>query len=89
MMPGSRRRSREQEDLLDDVPISIRRRTHSVSAATELRAPVVPAGTNSQLSDSQASPLVESVDRAGTTGIDPTMRMTRIPGNLCQKLDCW
>ena len=26
MIPGSRRRSREQENILDDVPISIRRR---------------------------------------------------------------
>ena len=67
-MPASRRRSGEQENLLDDVPISIRRRIHTDSAATESRAPVVPAGTNSQPTESRASPLVESMERAGTTG---------------------
>ena len=67
MIPGSRRRSREQENILDDVPISFRRRI-SGSAATESRAPVPPEGTSSQPTESQASPLAESMERAGTTG---------------------
>ena len=99
MMPGSRRRSREQENLLDDVPIPIRRRIHSDSAATESRAPVVLEGTPSQPTESRASPLVESVDRAGTTGArldmmsdgwtDPTTQTPKTPGNFYQKSDCW
>ena len=67
MIPGSRRRSREQENILDDVPISIRRRI-SGSAATESRAPVPLEGTSSQRTESRASPLAESMERAGTTG---------------------
>ena len=67
IIPGSRRRSREQENILDDVPISIRRRI-SGSAATESRAPAPLEGTSSQPTESRASPLAESMERAGTTG---------------------
>ena len=67
MIPGSRRRSREQENILDDVPISIRRRI-SGSAATESSAPVPPEGLSSQPTESRASPLAESMERAGTMG---------------------
>ena len=42
MMPGSRRRSREQEHLLDDVPISIRRRSHSDSEKKNCQKPESP-----------------------------------------------
>ena len=67
MIPGSRRVPREQENILDDVPISIRRKI-SGSAATESRAPVPLEGTSSQPTESRASPLAESMERAGTTG---------------------
>ena len=58
-IPGSRRRSRVEDELLDDVPITIRRRIGS--EATESRA-------NDSATGSNQSPLVEAMQRAGTTG---------------------
>ena len=67
VIPGSRRRSREHEALLDDVPHSVRRRI-SDSVLTESRAPAIMERASSQPSESRASPLAESMERAGTTG---------------------
>ena len=67
MIP-SRRRSRN--DLLDDVPIAIRRRLSSGSVRSESRASAGDEEETSRPAESRAepSPLAEAMNRAGTTG---------------------